>query len=43
MNQTDMRNWRENFEPEFSWDQKIENRLERKKKELDEPWWYDEK
>ena len=43
MTQKMTRNWREDFEPEFDWDQPMEIRHDRKDLELEESWWYDEK
>lgn len=43
MTQNNTRNWRESLEPEYSWNQSVEARNERKTAELQESWWYDEK
>ncbi|WP_290956281.1 hypothetical protein [Fibrobacter sp.] len=43
MTQKNSRNWRENLEPEFSWNQSVEIRHERKDLDHEESWWYDEK
>ena len=43
MTQTNSRNWRENLEQEFGWNQSVEIRHKQKDPELEESWWYDEK